>query len=98
MPFLRGIKMQNEEKTEMKFDDKLARIEEINKLLSDGKIDLESSVSLFEEGMKLSKSMEADLSKLERRIEIITNDPDPDSSEGLQAEPFVPEEGSSIRK
>lgn len=73
------------------FDEKLARIEEINRLLSEGKLELEKSVSLFEEGMALAKAMEEDLGRLERRIEIVTNDPQPGSGEALEISDFTPE-------
>lgn len=73
------------------FDAKLERIEEINRQLSEGKLDLEKSVSLFEEGMALAKALEEDLSKLERRIEIVTNDPRPGSGEALEISDFTPE-------
>ncbi len=73
------------------FDEKLARIEEINRQLSEGKLDLEKSVSLFEEGMALAKAMEEDLGRLERRIEIVTNDPRPGSGEALEISDFTPE-------
>lgn len=78
-------------KDEMNFDQKLQRMEEINSLLADGKLELEKSVTLYEEGMGLARSIEKDLAKLERRIEIVTNNPEPDSPEGLQIEDFTPD-------
>ena len=70
------------------FEEKLRRIEEINSVLADGKADLEQSVTLYEEGMTLARSLEKDLSALERRIEIVTNNPEPDGSEGLETADF----------
>ncbi|MGX8678774.1 MAG: exodeoxyribonuclease VII small subunit [Sphaerochaetaceae bacterium] len=90
--------MEDNEKKPMSFDEKLACLEEINKQLSEGKTDLEKSVSLFEQGMKIAKEIEKDLSKLERRIEIVTSDPDADSDEGLATADFKPESEGTIRK
>ncbi|MDD2231931.1 MAG: exodeoxyribonuclease VII small subunit [Sphaerochaetaceae bacterium] len=90
--------MEDNEKKPMSFDEKLACLEEINKQLSEGKTDLEKSVSLFEQGMKIAKEIEKDLSKLERRIEIVTSDPDADSDEGLATTDFKPESEGTIRK
>lgn len=70
--------------SEMTFDEKLKRIEEINETLSSNKTDLEQAVCLFEEGMALTKELEKQLQKLERRIEIVTNDPDIEQGEGLE--------------
>lgn len=70
------------------FEEKLRRIEEINSVLADGKADLEQSVTLYEEGMTLARSLEKDLSALERRIEIVTNNPEPEGSEGLETADF----------
>ena len=32
-------------------------------------------IALFEEGMKLSKALEKDLARVERRVQILTNEP-----------------------
>lgn len=80
--------MEEDKDGQKSFDSKLARIEEINAALSDGKIPLERSVELFEEGMGLARSLESDLAKLERRIEIVLSDPDPEAGEGLETADF----------
>jgi len=64
----------------MEFEDKMKRMEEINNALKDTKTDLKASVKLFEEGMKLSKEVETELDKIERKIEIVTTPP----GEGLK--------------
>jgi exodeoxyribonuclease VII small subunit len=57
------------------FEERLARLEELAEKLKDGKLPLDEAVSLFEEGVKLSRSLEKDLSRIERRVEILTREP-----------------------
>jgi len=57
------------------FEEKLERLEALSEKLREGKIPLEEAVSLFEEGMKLAKSLEKDLARVERKVEILTNEP-----------------------
>jgi exodeoxyribonuclease VII small subunit len=58
------------------FEDRLARLEEISEEIQEGKIPLEKAVSLFEEGINLSKGLEKELTKIERKIEILINKPE----------------------
>lgn len=55
----------------MKFEDNLKRMEEIAALLRDNNTSLEESLTLFEEGMKLSKKLENGLEEAKRKIEIV---------------------------
>jgi exodeoxyribonuclease VII small subunit len=57
------------------FEERLERLEELAEKLKDGKLPLDEAVSLFEEGVKLSRSLEMDLSRIERRVEILTREP-----------------------
>jgi exodeoxyribonuclease VII small subunit len=61
-----------------KFEDRLKRLEQIGEQIKQGELELESSIALFEEGIKLAKSLEKDLSKIERKIEILINEPEKD--------------------
>ncbi len=63
------------------FEDRLARLEELADKLREGKIPLEEAVSVFEEGVKLAKSLEKDLSRIERRVEILTREPEENEEE-----------------
>ena len=63
----------------MTFEEKLEKLENLNKEIQNPETDLEKAVSLYEEGMKLASDLEKDLSKLERRIEIVTSAPGADS-------------------
>ena len=57
------------------FEERLKRLEELNERIADGKIPLEEAVALFEEGIGLARGLEKDLSKVERKIEILVNQP-----------------------
>jgi len=59
-----------------KFEERLEKLEELNEQMKAGKVPLDDAVEMFEEGIKLAKSLEKDLSKIERKIEILVNEPD----------------------
>ena len=56
------------------FEQRLERLESLAEKLREGNIPLEEAVAIFEEGMKLSKSLEKDLARVERRVEILTGE------------------------
>lgn len=56
------------------FEENIARLEEISKLLESEELGLEESVSLFEEGIKLSKSCISALKKAELKISELKSD------------------------
>jgi exodeoxyribonuclease VII small subunit len=62
------------------FEDRLSRLEKVAEKLREGGVGLEDAITLFEEGMKLAKSLEKDLSRVERRVEILTSEPPEDGS------------------
>lgn len=68
-------KTSESQKSPLGFEQRLERLERLAEKLRDGKIPLEDAVALFEEGMKLSKSLEKDLARVERRVEILTQEP-----------------------
>ena len=73
---------------EKKFEDALKRLEEIVEKLEEGDLNLDESLELFEEGIKLSKLCSKKLNEAEKRIEMLTKD-----EEGrLKAQPFETEE------
>jgi exodeoxyribonuclease VII small subunit len=57
------------------FEQRLQRLEKLAEKLREGSIPLEEAIALFEEGMKLSKALEKDLARVERRVQILTNEP-----------------------
>ena len=61
-------------KIKSNFEANLSRLEEISKLLESQEIGLEEAISLFEEGVKLSKSCTATLKKAELKITELTKE------------------------
>jgi len=51
-------------------------LEEIVEELRSGEAGLDEALSIFEEGMGLSKGLEKELEKVERRVEILMNEPE----------------------
>ncbi|MDR3200144.1 MAG: exodeoxyribonuclease VII small subunit [Spirochaetales bacterium] len=58
------------------FEEKLKRLEEIASSMKDDELQLEEAMKKFEEGVRLARALEKDLSKIERRIEILVNNPE----------------------
>lgn len=59
--------------TEKNFEESLVRLEEIVKQLDDGRTDLETALSRYEEGVGLLKHCHGILEKTQRKIEILRN-------------------------
>ncbi|RKX86735.1 MAG: exodeoxyribonuclease VII small subunit [Spirochaetes bacterium] len=57
------------------FEERLTNLEELNEKMKTGNIALDEAVEIFEEGIKLAKGLEKDLTKVERKIEILVNKP-----------------------
>ncbi len=66
------------------FEERLERLEALSEKLRDGKLPLDEAVAVFEEGVKLAKSLEKDLNRLERKVEILTREP----AEGEESPPL----------
>ncbi len=64
------------EKKNDTFENKLKKMESISKQLQNSETELEKAVDLYEEGMKIAKELDDELSKIERRIEIVTSSSD----------------------
>jgi len=76
------------------FEERLTRLEELNDSMKSGNIPLDEAVRLFEEGIKLAKGLEKDLSKVERKIEILVNQPESSEEEpNLELFPSHEEDG-----
>ena len=71
------------------FEERLNRLESLSEKLREGKIPLEEAVSIFEEGMKLAKDLEKELAKIERKVEILVNEPVKKEGAGAAAEPVL---------
>jgi exodeoxyribonuclease VII small subunit len=69
------------------FEETMSKLEEIATELEKGDLNLEESVSKFEEGMKLSKECSNFLEDAEKRITILIKNGD-----GIQEKNFLQEE------
>ena len=58
------------------FEERLQRLEQLGDELRQGNVPMDQAMALFEEGIKLAQTLERDLSKIERRIEILVNEPE----------------------
>ncbi len=58
---------------EDKFEDKLNKLELLNKRIKSGELPLDETVSCFEEGMKLAEILEKEINEIERKVEILIN-------------------------
>lgn len=58
----------------LKFEDKMKRLQEIVDLLDSSDIELDKSISLYKEGLELSKELKEQLSAYEEKIEELKND------------------------
>ncbi|HQM90944.1 MAG TPA: exodeoxyribonuclease VII small subunit, partial [Syntrophales bacterium] len=56
---------------EVKFEDALAKLEEIVRKMEQGELTLDESLASFEEGIRLSRLCAGKLDEAERRIEIL---------------------------
>lgn len=61
---------------EISFEQALARLEEIVRLLESGSAPLDKSLELFEEGVKLVKMCNSKLDNVEQRIKILSKGDD----------------------
>jgi exodeoxyribonuclease VII small subunit len=75
--------------SDIKFEDALARLEQIVDTLEAGNLPLEDSLKAFEEGVALARRCARYLDEAERRIELLTKD----EGGALRTEPLVWEEG-----
>ena len=71
---------------ELNFEELMTKLEEITNKLEKENLDLDKSVELFEEGMKLSKLANEKLENAEKRITILLD------TDELKEENFIPEE------
>jgi exodeoxyribonuclease VII small subunit len=77
-----------------KFEECLQRLEKIVQELEKGDVPLETSLTLFEEGMNLSTACRKELEQAEGKVEILLK-----KNGKLQAEPFEPiTEGAPARR
>lgn len=71
---------------ELNFEEIMTKLEEITNKLEKENLNLDKSVELFEEGMKLSKFANEKLENAEKRITVLLD------TDELKEENFIPEE------
>lgn len=76
------------ENTKISFEDKMKRLEQIATELEKGDLDLDTSVTKFEEGMEISKQCSEMLEKAEKKITMLIKG----ENEELVEEKFVQNE------
>jgi exodeoxyribonuclease VII small subunit len=73
----------------MKFEQGLRKLEDIVNTLDEGQVSLDQALSLFKEGLTLSKTLSKTLDDIERKVEIVIKKDDGsfDKRSFLQEEP-----------
>ncbi|MGQ9461648.1 MAG: exodeoxyribonuclease VII small subunit [Candidatus Fervidibacter sp.] len=66
------IEPTSEPEDELTFEQAMARLEEIVRLLESGELPLDETVRLYEEGQRLRRLCEEKLNLAERRIKMVT--------------------------
>ena len=79
--------MSAKKEEEKNFEELMVKLEEITTKLEGESLSLDESVSLFEEGMKISKECNSKLENAEKKITMLINEAD-----GIKEENFETEE------
>ena len=72
---------------EVEFEELIEKLENITSKLEKDNLNLDESIELFEEGMKISKECNSKLEDAEKRITILIN-----KNDEITEENFIPEE------
>jgi len=86
-----GRDLTEMEVEEVKFEEALKQLEAIVSRLELGDLPLEEALSIFEEGIRLTKLCSQRLSEAERRVNILVRSAD-SATGGLEERPFAEEE------
>jgi exodeoxyribonuclease VII small subunit len=54
-----------------KFEERLDRLEELAERIKEPELPLDEAVAVFEEGIKLSKSLQRELDKIQGKVEVL---------------------------
>ena len=79
--------MKDNKIEDMNFEEAMDKLEEIAQELENGKSNLEESIQIFEEGMKLSKKCNEIIENAEKKITVLL-----EKNGELKEENFTPEE------
>ena len=58
------------------FEEKLNRLEKISEEMKKEGLSIDKSMQMFEEGIKIAKALQKEFDKMERKVEILVNQPD----------------------
>jgi exodeoxyribonuclease VII small subunit len=74
------------------FEERLEQLEVLGEKIRKPEIPLDEALKAFEEGIKLARSLEKDLEKVESRIEVLMNTPEAKADEPPELGLFDEEE------
>ena len=74
------------------FEQRLERLEELGEEIRKTDIPLDEALAAFEEGIKLARTLEKDLEKIDSRIEILINSAESPANESPELELFEDDE------
>jgi exodeoxyribonuclease VII small subunit len=70
------------------FEERLERLESLGEKIRQPDVPLDEAIKAFEEGIRIAKTLEKDLEKVESRIEILLNDAEAPENERAELELF----------
>jgi len=70
------------------FEERLEKLERFGETIRKTDVPLEDALKAFEEGVKLARSLEKDLEKIESRIEILLNSPEAKAQDSPELDLF----------
>ena len=73
-------------KKELSFEESLSRLQEISEILESPEVDLEESIKLYEEGIKLSKICYTKLEDAELKVTQLKNELDEELNDSPSSE------------
>ena len=79
---------KNTEKKTASLEDRLLKLETLSEEIRRNDIPLDEALKAFEEGIKLARSLEKDLEKIQNRIEILMNNTESAKADSPELELF----------
>ena len=74
------------------FEERLARLEDLGEQIRKNDIPLDEALKAFEEGIRLARTLEQDLEKIDSRIEVLMNSSEAPADESPELELFETED------
>ncbi len=74
------------------FEERLSRLEELGERIRKSDLPLDDALAAFEEGIKLARTLEKDLDKIEGKIQLLMNGADAPRDEKPELDLFANEE------